>query len=113
VAPPAAPEPPPTNEPVNEREFDGLEKARKKAETGFEPHQDSAMETSLARLDLTQVFCDVDDFCQCFERHWQAQPQLPSMPGERRGRSRMSLSDPHIQSVLHLVCGAALAQSIS
>ena len=35
----------------------------------------------------------MDDFCQIFERAWQQQPQLPSMPGERRCRSRMSLSE--------------------
>lgn len=51
------------------------------------------MDNSLARLDITQVFCDVDDFCQVFERHWQNQPQLPSIQGERRCRSRMSLSE--------------------
>lgn len=47
----------------------------------------------VSRLDITQIFWDVDDFCQSFERHWQQQPQLPSMPGERRCQSRMRLSE--------------------
>jgi IS5 family transposase len=51
------------------------------------------MDTILPRLDITQIFCDVDDFCQHFEQHWQQQPQLSSMPGERRSQSRMRLSE--------------------
>ena len=51
------------------------------------------MEAIVSRLDIAQIFCDVDDFCQHFECHWQQQPQLPSMPGERRSYSRMSLSE--------------------
>lgn len=47
----------------------------------------------ISRLDITQIFCDIDDFCQEFELHWQKYPQLPSMPGERRCRSRMNLSE--------------------
>ncbi len=51
------------------------------------------MSQIVSRLDITSIFCDVDDFCQFFERQWKQQPQLPSMPGERRFRSRMSLSE--------------------
>jgi hypothetical protein len=51
------------------------------------------MDQIVSRLDVTQIFCDIDDFCQQFERHWQQHPQLPSMPGEKRSRSRMSLSE--------------------
>lgn len=51
------------------------------------------MDTIVSHLDITQIFCDVDDFCQQFEQYWQQQPQLPAMPGERRSRSRMSLSE--------------------
>lgn len=47
----------------------------------------------VSRLDLTQIFCDVDDFCQQFEQLWAQQQQLPSMPGEKRSRSRMQLSE--------------------
>lgn len=51
------------------------------------------MSPIVSRLDVTQIFCQVDDFCQSFERMWQQHPQLPSMPGERRSHSRMSLSE--------------------
>ena len=47
----------------------------------------------VSRLDITRIFCEVDDFCQFFECQWEQQPQLPSMPGEQRCRSRMSLSE--------------------
>ncbi len=51
------------------------------------------MEPIVSRLDLTALFCDVDDFCQTFEWAWAHQPQLPSMPGEQRSRSRLRLSE--------------------
>lgn len=51
------------------------------------------MHPIVSRLDLTAVFCDVDDFCQTFEQAWSAQPQLPSTPGEKRCGSRMHLSE--------------------
>ena len=46
-----------------------------------------------SRLDITQIFCDVDDFCIQWSKLWQQQKQLPSMPNEKRCRSRMSLSE--------------------
>jgi hypothetical protein len=51
------------------------------------------MDTIVSHLDVTKIFCEVDDFCQQFERHWQHQRQLPSMPGEKRSRSRLHLSE--------------------
>lgn len=51
------------------------------------------MDKIVSRLDVTQIFCDVDDFCQQFERHCQQYPQLPSILREKRSRSRMSLSE--------------------
>lgn len=51
------------------------------------------MNDIISRLDITQIFCEVDDFCQKFEHYWHEQKQLPSMPGERHSRSRMSLSE--------------------
>lgn len=51
------------------------------------------METIVSHLDVTQIFCDVDDFYQQFEQLWQQQPQLPSMLGEKRSRSRLHLSE--------------------
>jgi hypothetical protein len=50
------------------------------------------MDTIVSRLDITQIFCDVDDFCTQMEQTWAQQPQLPSMPGETRSQSRMRLS---------------------
>jgi hypothetical protein len=44
-------------------------------------------------LDITQIFCEVDNFRQSFVKHWQEQPMLPSMLGERKSRSRMRLSE--------------------
>jgi hypothetical protein len=51
------------------------------------------MELSLPRLDITQIFCEVDDFCQQFARSWPESPLLPSMPGERLSRSRLHVSE--------------------
>lgn len=51
------------------------------------------MSTIVSRLDVTQIFCDVDDFCKLWEQWWQQMPQLPSMGGERRSQSRMQLSE--------------------
>ena len=46
-----------------------------------------------SRLDITQIFWDVDDFCLQWSRIWRTQKQLPSMPNEKRCRSRMTLSE--------------------
>lgn len=51
------------------------------------------MSTIVSRLDVTQIFCDVDDFCSSWEQWWQKVPQMPSMVGERRSKSRMHLSE--------------------
>lgn len=51
------------------------------------------MTSIISRLDITQIFCDADDFCTYFERYWQAQPELPAISGERRSSSRMRLSE--------------------
>ena len=51
------------------------------------------MDTIVSRLDIPTLFWEVDDFCQTFEQAWAQQPQLPSMPGEKRSRSRMHLSE--------------------
>jgi len=46
-----------------------------------------------SRLDLTEIFCEVDDFYQSFEKHCRSIPQLTAVTGERRCSSRMSLSE--------------------
>ena len=51
------------------------------------------MSTIVSRLNITQIFCEVDDFCSSWEKEWQQVPQLPSMTGERRSTSRMHLSE--------------------
>jgi hypothetical protein len=52
------------------------------------------MSLSLARLDLTQIFCDVDDFYREFERFCErAIPRLPC-DGQPKGyQSRLSISE--------------------
>jgi hypothetical protein len=52
----------------------------------------SAMEIK-SRLDLTEIFCDLDDFYQSFERYCHCVPQLTAIASEKRCRSRMSLSE--------------------
>ncbi len=32
-----------------------------------------------SRLELTEIFCDVDDFYQTFERYWQKQLSLQQL----------------------------------
>ena len=39
------------------------------------------MEPIVSRLDVTTIFCDVDDFCQRFEQVWSQHPQLPMLIG--------------------------------
>jgi hypothetical protein len=56
-------------------------------------NQVSAMSNIVSRLDITQIFCDVDDLCNQWERLWQQVPQLPSLKGERRSKSRMHISE--------------------
>ncbi len=46
-----------------------------------------------SRLDLTEIFCEVDDFSQSFEKHCRSIPQLTAIAGEKRCGSRMSLSE--------------------
>jgi hypothetical protein len=79
----------------------------------------------VSHLDLTEIFCDVDDFCQRFEQFRQQVPQLPSMLGEQRSRSRMHLSEvmtkgnclswlwsQNVQGFLHLDGLTPLAPSL-
>ncbi|MCC5642552.1 hypothetical protein LC607_06220 [Nostoc sp. CHAB 5824] len=51
------------------------------------------MSTIVSRLDITQIFCDVDDFCNQWENLWLQVAQLPSTTGERRSTFRMHLSE--------------------
>ena len=43
-----------------------------------------------SRLDLTEIFCDVDDFYQSFEQHCRSIPQLTAIAEEKRCSSRLS-----------------------
>ncbi|KAB8315624.1 hypothetical protein SD81_030085 [Tolypothrix campylonemoides VB511288] len=45
-----------------------------------------------SRMDITQVFCDIDDFCLGFESTWK-QAHLPQMNGEKLSRCRMCMSE--------------------
>ena len=51
------------------------------------------MTTIISHLDITAIFCDVDDFCDKFEQSWQQVPKLPSIHKEQRIRSRMRVSE--------------------
>lgn len=51
------------------------------------------MKSIVSRLDITEIFCEVDDFYQQWERAWQQMPQLPAMLSEKRSRSRLQLSE--------------------
>ena len=57
------------------------------------------MSDSLTRLDLTQLFCDVDDFYTAFERCCNDTPlQLPSADPSKHYTSRLSL--PEVMTIL-------------
>lgn len=56
-------------------------------------HRSQQMSPIVSRLDITQIFWEVDEFCEQFAAHWQHQPQLPSALGERPCGSRMHLSE--------------------
>jgi len=56
------------------------------------------MSTIVSRLDITQVFCDVDDFCKQWEILLPQVPQLPCSSGLQTSRSRM-----HISEVMRIV----------
>lgn len=44
-------------------------------------------------LDITEIFCELDDFYQTFEYHYQQQPLLMGTEQPRFYRSRLSLSE--------------------
>ena len=46
-----------------------------------------------SRLDITAIFCDVDDFCIRWSKLWQQQKQLTSMSNEKTCHSRLSRSE--------------------
>jgi hypothetical protein len=51
------------------------------------------MDTSLARLDLCKIFCDVDDFYQRLERAGEGIAQLPYDGEAQHYRSKLSISE--------------------
>jgi hypothetical protein len=51
------------------------------------------MDNSLARLDLAEIFCDIDDFYQVLERFGGLTPKLPCGGEEKQYRSKLSLSE--------------------
>lgn len=50
------------------------------------------MESRASHLDITEIFCDVDDFCQVFEPLLE-QMLLPEISGQTRQKTRMTLSE--------------------
>ena len=53
----------------------------------------SAMTNIVSRLDLTQVFCDVDDFYQDFEQNHRARLKLSTDERHKPCKSRLCLSE--------------------
>ena len=51
------------------------------------------MNNSLARLDLTQIFCDIDDFYQVLNRVGEGIPKLPYDGEAKSYNSKLSLSE--------------------
>ncbi|MGF1604510.1 MAG: hypothetical protein ACFCU8_21375 [Thermosynechococcaceae cyanobacterium] len=52
------------------------------------------MDFSLLRLDLTQIFCEVDDFYQAFEAFSERHiPRLPDEGKAKRYQFRLSISE--------------------
>lgn len=47
----------------------------------------------LARLDLEQIYCDVDDFYQIWERYVEFLPQLPYEGKAKQYKSKLSISE--------------------
>ncbi|MDJ0718225.1 MAG: hypothetical protein QNJ54_29025 [Prochloraceae cyanobacterium] len=41
-----------------------------------------------SRIDITKVFCDVDDFYKAFQKYSQSVPKLTSFVGEKLCHSR-------------------------
>jgi hypothetical protein len=41
------------------------------------------MEPIVSRLDVTAIFCDVDDFCQQFEQAWAQQLHVAASNNKR------------------------------
>lgn len=51
------------------------------------------MNNSLSRLDLTQIFCDIDDFYQVLNRVGEGIPKLPYDGAAKSYNSKLSLSE--------------------
>jgi hypothetical protein len=51
------------------------------------------MSIILARLDLEEIFCDVDDFYQVWERFGTTLPQLPHDAKMKQYNSKLSISE--------------------
>jgi hypothetical protein len=51
------------------------------------------MNNSLVRLDLTQIFCDIDDFYQVLNRIGEGTPKLPYDGEAKSYNSKLSLSE--------------------
>jgi len=51
------------------------------------------MTNIISRLDLTQIFCDVDDFYQLFQRNSKYRQKLPSDDQQKPCSSRLCISE--------------------
>ena len=46
-----------------------------------------------SRLDLTEIFCDVDDFYQSFEQHCRSIPQLTAVSAKLSAAAPLDKKD--------------------
>ncbi len=51
------------------------------------------MNIILARLDLEEIYCDVDDFYQVWERWGSVLPKLPYEGKAKQYKSKLSISE--------------------
>ena len=51
------------------------------------------MTAIIARLDLTQIFCEVDDFFQDFQKYQEKYPKLPTDDRQKLCTSRLCVSE--------------------
>jgi hypothetical protein len=57
----------------------------------FASSREAFMDHRASHLDMTEVFCDVDDFCQVFEP-LLAQMLLPEVVGQSRPKKRLTFA---------------------
>ncbi len=62
-------------------------------------------------MDLIELFCEVDNFCQCFEPEWEKH-QLQSSAKRRNRLSRLTLSEVMTIVIAHSRFGLSDIQGL-